>query len=50
MRAFVRSELAPHVMATVHPSSLLRIDDDRQREAAIRTFVAELRKIVEVLE
>ena len=46
---FLRSPLAPHVMATVHPSSLLRIEDDKERKAAIRTFVAELRKVAELL-
>ncbi|MGH6914010.1 MAG: UdgX family uracil-DNA binding protein [Geminicoccales bacterium] len=45
----VRSSLAPHVMATVHPSSLLRIEEDAERKAAIRTFTAELRKVAEVL-
>ena len=47
---FLRSPLAPHVMATVHPSSLLRIEDDKERKAAIRVFVAELRKVAEVLD
>jgi uracil-DNA glycosylase family protein len=47
---FVRSPLAPHVMATVHPSSLLRIEDDDERKAAIRTFVAELREVAKVLD
>ena len=37
-------------MATVHPSSLLRIEDDKERKAAIRVFVAELRKVAEVLD
>jgi uracil-DNA glycosylase family protein len=46
---FVPSNLAPHVMATVHPSSLLRIEDDDERKAAIREFVRELRQIAEVL-
>jgi uracil-DNA glycosylase len=46
---FVRSELAPHVMATVHPSSLLRIEDDAERKTAIREFVTELRRIADVL-
>jgi DNA polymerase len=45
----VPSNLAPHVMATVHPSSLLRIEDDDERKAAIREFVRELRKVAEVL-
>ncbi len=46
---FVRSDLAPHVMATVHPSSLLRIEDDKERKAAIREFVVELRRVTQVL-
>jgi len=46
---FVRSNLAPHVMATVHPSSLLRIEDEAPRKAAIREFVRELRKVADVL-
>jgi uracil-DNA glycosylase len=46
---FVRSNLAPRVMATVHPSSLLRIEDDAERKDAIREFVRELRKIAAVL-
>jgi uracil-DNA glycosylase len=46
---FVRSNLAPHVMATVHPSSLLRIEEDAERKEAIRQFVRELRKVAAVL-
>ena len=47
--AFVRSNLAPYVMATVHPSSLLRIEDDAERKAAIKELVCELRKVAGVL-
>lgn len=47
---FVDSPLAPHVMATIHPSALLRIEDDAERKAAIRTFVAELRKAAQALD
>ncbi|HEX6143946.1 MAG TPA: UdgX family uracil-DNA binding protein [Geminicoccaceae bacterium] len=47
---FLQSSLAPYVMATVHPSSLLRIEDQADRHEAIREFVRELRKIAEVLE
>jgi uracil-DNA glycosylase len=47
---FVRSPLAPHVMATIHPSALLRIEEDQERKAAIRTFVAELRKVADILD
>jgi uracil-DNA glycosylase family protein len=46
---FVRSNLAPHVMATVHPSSLLRIEDDAERKTAIKVFVRELQKVAGVL-
>jgi DNA polymerase len=40
---FIRTNLAPYAMATVHPSSLLRTRDDRERE--IERFVADLRKV-----
>jgi DNA polymerase len=46
---FLRSNLAPHVMATVHPSSLLRIEDDAERKDAIRQFVRELRQVAAVI-
>jgi uracil-DNA glycosylase len=42
----VESELAPVVMATVHPSSILRSDD---REAEMAMFVEDLRRVAEVL-
>ena len=42
----VESELAPVVMATVHPSSILR-SDDRERELA--SFVEDLRRVAEAL-
>jgi DNA polymerase len=41
---FVPSPLAPLVAATVHPSSILRAEED-MREAAMQEFVADLRKI-----
>jgi len=47
---FVRTNLAPHVMVTVHPSSLLRIEDDAERKDAIREFVRELRQVAQMLE
>ncbi len=40
---FMKSALAPHVMATVHPSALLRAPDDL-RAAEIDRFVADLRR------
>jgi uracil-DNA glycosylase len=46
---FIRSDLAPHVMATVHPSSLLRIEGEAERKDAIREFVRELAKVAGLL-
>ena len=39
---FVESPLADRVIATVHPSSILRAPDEEAREAAMRDFVADL--------
>ncbi len=47
---FVASDLAPHVMATVHPSSILRAPDDETRELERRRFVADLKKVAKVLK
>lgn len=38
------------VLVTVHPSSLLRIEEDGERAAAYRSFVKDLRVCAEVLE
>jgi DNA polymerase len=43
----IPSALAPHVMATVHPSSILRAPDEREREMAL--FVEDLRKVAKVI-
>jgi hypothetical protein len=43
-RRFLESDLAPAVSVTVHPSSILRIDDDDERRAARKEFVADLAK------
>jgi uracil-DNA glycosylase family protein len=42
----VESDLAPVVMATVHPSSILRADD---REAEMALFVEDLRRVAQAL-
>ena len=42
----LRSELAPRVVATVHPSSLLRQPDEESRRREYRLFVADLRAAV----
>lgn len=40
----IPSPLAPHVMATVHPSSILRAPDDTARKAGMKRFVEDLRR------
>ncbi len=42
----VRSPLAPHVMATVHPSSILRQQDEESFRAERQRFIDDLAKIV----
>jgi uracil-DNA glycosylase len=46
---FIKSNLAPHVLATVHPSSLLRLPPQMDAEAEFKRFVSDLRKVAEVL-
>jgi uracil-DNA glycosylase family protein len=45
----VPSALAPHVVATVHPSSILRAPDDDTREAEMRAFVDDLLVVARLL-
>jgi DNA polymerase len=47
--SFVPSDLAPAVMATVHPSSLLR-GDDETREAEIARFIDDLKQAAKTLK
>jgi DNA polymerase len=42
---FIPSQLAPVVMATVHPSSILRAPDDEARHLEMRRFIDDLKKI-----
>lgn len=42
---FVASTLAPCVFATLHPSALLRLQGDAEREAAFAAFVKDLKLI-----
>ena len=44
----VPSALAPHVLATVHPSALLRARDE-ERDAAIARFIADLATVAPLL-
>lgn len=41
----IASNLAPHALATVHPSSILRAPDEKARAEAFDAFVADLRKV-----
>jgi uracil-DNA glycosylase len=45
----VESDLAPHVVATVHPSSILRQETDEERAAAMKDFVADLKVVAKLL-
>jgi uracil-DNA glycosylase len=47
---FVESELAPLVMATVHPSSILRAPDEETRRLERKRFVADLSKLARKLQ
>jgi uracil-DNA glycosylase len=45
----VRSTLAPYVLATVHPSSILRVRWDEQRRHEMDAFVADLKHVAALL-
>ena len=46
---FLDSGLAPRVLATVHPSSILRAPDEEARALAYKGFVADLTVVAEEL-
>ena len=46
---FVPSPLAQHVMATVHPSSILRALDDDTRHREMDLFIRDLAKVADLL-
>jgi uracil-DNA glycosylase len=45
----VESDLAPYVVATVHPSSILRQETEEDRAAAMQAFVADLKVVAKLL-
>ena len=45
----VKSSLAPFVIATVHPSSVLRAMDDESRHAQMRAFVDDMKRVAAVM-
>jgi DNA polymerase len=47
---FIPSPLAPVVLATVHPSSILRAPDDQTRRAEMERFTDDLRKVTKSLK
>jgi DNA polymerase len=47
---FVESPLAPYVFATFHPSALLRLKDEEEKEAAFEQLVKDLKLINKALE
>jgi DNA polymerase len=46
---WVKSEIAPYVLATVHPSSILRAPDDDARHEEMRKFIADLKVVAQQL-
>jgi DNA polymerase len=47
---WLQSKIAPLVMATVHPSSILRAPDDDSRHEEMRKFVTDLKKVAAQLQ
>jgi DNA polymerase len=41
----MKSSLAPFLMATVHPSSILRAPDEETRHAEMERFVQDLKQV-----
>ena len=46
---FIASTLAPYIMATIHPSSILRAPDDETRHEEKRKFIDDLKRVAHVL-
>jgi uracil-DNA glycosylase family protein len=46
----VESSLAPHVMATVHPSSILRAPDSESRRSQLQDFVNDLKRVARLVK
>ena len=44
-----KSDLAPHVMATIHPASILRAPDPEAREQQRKEFVRDLEKVAALI-
>jgi uracil-DNA glycosylase len=46
---FIESPLAPYVMATIHPSAILRAIDDQTRKIEMKRFIQDLKAAAMVL-
>jgi uracil-DNA glycosylase len=46
---FLESELAPYLMATVHPSSILRAPDAKTRSSERKRFINDLKRLAGVI-
>jgi uracil-DNA glycosylase family protein len=47
---WIPSDLAPHVLATVHPSSLLRAPDEETRHLEMARFVEDLKHVAYLID
>ena len=47
---WLSSAIAPNVMATVHPSSILRAPDEDARHAEMNKFIADLKQVAALLQ
>jgi DNA polymerase len=45
----ISSSIAPNVMATVHPSSILRAPDDDARHAEMAHFIDDMKAVARVI-
>lgn len=46
---FFEYTLTPYIMATVHPSSILRAPDDETRRTELRLFIQDLKKLAAII-
>jgi DNA polymerase len=46
----IETRLAPHATGTIHPSAILRVDSDEEREAERAAFAEDLRTVARLLE
>jgi len=46
----IESPLAPHVVATVHPSAILRAQDDESRHSQMQAFIQDLKHVAQLLK